>query len=263
MKIISTFRDYYDSAQAYGHDDSRIYERVTRETNFATNVWPYSDEVLQKLQAMPEAYCHTPGLILFCGEAWPVWRETLCDRDDYSASKLDRTRIFPQWERYYADLRDRPKGDSLGKSKAEALEAFFGPWSEVYLSMAAMGRGHREFGGIRLGEDVLIGERAPCALVLPHSGWWHQKSHPEISVISNPILRDLDFHRIRDPFSAYQAIEVFLGSQLAPADTAPHRVGSDEVIARQKGFDEMSFRTAAPGQKSLNRKANRARKRGR
>jgi hypothetical protein len=262
VKIVSPFRDYYDSIQAYGHDDSRLYVRETRQVTFATNVWPYADEIVQRMDSLPKAYCYAPGFLLFCGEAWPVWREKAAYADDTAVNALQRTRMFPQWQRYYSELRDRPKDVPIRKQREAAIAGFYGDWSEEYLSLAVMRGAHRDFSGIRLGEDVLIGERAPCALLLARSGWWHQSSPTEIFVISNPVLRDLDFHRIREPFSAYQSIETFLGSQLAPADTAPQRVGSDEVIARQKGFDEMSFRTAAPGRKSVNRKANRARKRG-
>lgn len=262
MKIVSPFRDYYDSIQAYGHDDSRIYVRETRQTTFATNVWPYADEIIQRIDSLPKAYCYAPGFLLFCGEAWPVWREKAAYANDASENALQRTRMFPQWERYYSELRYLPKEDPGRKQREAAITGFYGAWNEEFLSLAVMGGAHRDYGGIRLGEDVLIGERAPCALVLARRGWWHQSSPTEIFVISNPVLRDLDFHRIRDTFSAYQSIETFLGSQLALADTAPQRVGSDEIIAQQKGFDEMSFRTAAPGQKSVNRKANCARKRG-
>jgi hypothetical protein len=54
---------------------------------------------------------------------------------------------------------------------------------------------------------------------------------------------------------------MFLGSSLAIEPIAPDTVGDDELIAKSKGFDEKSFRTAAPGQKKLNRKRNREAKR--
>jgi hypothetical protein len=55
---------------------------------------------------------------------------------------------------------------------------------------------------------------------------------------------------------------MYLGSQLAVEDRAPSTVGDDKIIAQSKGFDEQSFRTAAPGTKKINRKANRERKKG-
>ena len=71
----------------------------------------------------------------------------------------------------------------------------------------------------------------------------------------------MGFMKTVEPFTAFQEIAMFIGSMLAPEDHAPRTVGGDRVIAEQKGFDKWSFRTMAPGQKKLNRKANKARKR--
>ncbi|MFM9873217.1 MAG: hypothetical protein ACKVQS_07100, partial [Fimbriimonadaceae bacterium] len=81
-----------------------------------------------------------------------------------------------------------------------------------------------------------------------------------LSIIINPRLANFGFQSILDPFTCFQEIAQYLGSELAQPDTAPLRKGSDEIIARAKGFDKQSFRTAAPGNKKLNRKTNRAKK---
>ena len=55
---------------------------------------------------------------------------------------------------------------------------------------------------------------------------------------------------------------MYLGNVLTKQDLMPMTTGGDRVLAQQKGFDDMSFRTLAPGTKKLNRAANRAKKRG-
>ena len=55
--------------------------------------------------------------------------------------------------------------------------------------------------------------------------------------------------------------EVRESGTLTKEDDAPNWVGSDSDISKQKGFDDLSFRTMAPGNKKVNRKRNKERKR--
>jgi hypothetical protein len=99
---------------------------------------------------------------------------------------------------------------------------------------------------------------APILLTYP-AGWQLRDKHV-VPILINPCLRNLKFQSLYDPFSCFQEISMFLANELAPPDIAPLRTGDDQTIARAKGFDDQSFRTAAPGIKKLNRKANRKRK---
>lgn len=70
----------------------------------------------------------------------------------------------------------------------------------------------------------------------------NMKAYSDTEVlIKNPILKELDFSKIVDPYTATQEIEMYLG-RLATNNTPPMPVGSDKVIAASKGFDEWSFR---------------------
>lgn len=80
-------------------------------------------------------------------------------------------------------------------------------------------------------------------------------------ILTNPPLRWVGLEKILDPYQAHQEIETYLGNVLTTPDDAPCTVGGDEVVARQKGFDQYSFRTQAPGHKKINRAMNKARKR--
>ena len=113
--------------------------------------------------------------------------------------------------------------------------------------------------GTQVGVTVHQDFKAPVLLV---SRRMTTGGMPKYAVLRNPCLKDLDFVRVMDPFTAYQEIAMFLGGVMAEQDKAPLRTGSDEVIAQQKGFDEWSFRTSSPGQKKTNRKVNRERKKG-
>ena len=99
----------------------------------------------------------------------------------------------------------------------------------------------------------------PVFLYVPFT---HTLKENDAIIIKNPNLKDLLFFQNVDSFTCYQELAMFVGGVLAEIDSAPQRAGSDEIIALSKGFDEMSFRTSAPGQKKINRKINRARKKG-
>jgi hypothetical protein len=61
------------------------------------------------------------------------------------------------------------------------------------------------------------------------------------TLIKNPILEKFCFHRLIDPYTAIQEIEMYIG-RIAINNTPPMPVGSDKVIAESKGFDKWSFR---------------------
>lgn len=56
----------------------------------------------------------------------------------------------------------------------------------------------------------------------------------------NPTLKEFDFYKIFDTYSAYQEISMFLGSLAFPEKPIP--VISDKDLAFAKGFDKHSFR---------------------
>ena len=67
----------------------------------------------------------------------------------------------------------------------------------------------------------------------------------------NPPLKDIGFHRIVDAFTAYQEIDMFLGNELAGQNDPLMPVGGDLIVRDSKGFDEWSFKTP-PGTKMRN-----------
>lgn len=207
---------------------------------------------------------HRPGWLLFCGRGWPVY---LPSRLKNSHGEQPFETGFALLEEIVRRFNKVPRDDVT----AHDAEAFFGDdedydennyYEDKPSTYQRLGSVDERLAGIEVGEDVLLGLRAPCALLIPIFDH-HPRDEPRrVDLIANPHLGDLGFPRVLDPYTCYQTIETFLGNQLAPPDLAPQRVGSDEILARQKGFDEASFRTSAPGTKKENRARNRARKHG-
>ncbi|MBS1709464.1 MAG: hypothetical protein JSS65_12190 [Armatimonadetes bacterium] len=75
-------------------------------------------------------------------------------------------------------------------------------------------------------------------------------------------LKAFGIQKVVTAFDAFVAIRNYLVNFLSPSGNSPTTVGDDKTIARQKGFDDQSFRQAAPGNKKVNRAANRLKKKG-
>lgn len=59
--------------------------------------------------------------------------------------------------------------------------------------------------------------------------------------ITNPILKNYEFYRVHDSFSAFQEIQMFIGGVLGRGEKEIKEV-EDKYKIRQHGFDDKSFR---------------------
>ena len=57
----------------------------------------------------------------------------------------------------------------------------------------------------------------------------------------NPCLRDYNFYKVVDPWTAYQEIQMFVGNNLVNDDNKQVKL-SDKTLQGKHGFGEMSFR---------------------
>jgi len=74
-------------------------------------------------------------------------------------------------------------------------------------------------------------------------------------IIINPNLRELNFHKFKDPFTTYQDISMFMGGVLS--NTGPKTINiKDKDMLFKKGFDNTSFKTISPGKKFNRRNKN-------
>lgn len=249
MRIISKFHDYYDSAMAYGLDPARLYSRVPEMRTVDLRFWPGSRAVLPfpfrgYWGKSSPARSLTVG---FCGRHFPVWVDSAwpLGAEEFSSHEKER-----RWRSQEEALGD-PNGYS-GRYFEEQRERERRAMIEHDVKVRQAPRDVRAFRALGCPIYVLAATGG-----FGYYGW----APKEVQVITNPRLANLGFERVLDPYSAFQAIATFLENELAMTEAGPDTVGGDEVVARSKGFDETSFRTAAPGQKKLNRKANRERKR--
>lgn len=241
MRIISPFKDYYDSALAYGMDPNLVYCRETT-SQLAPVAW---NEMLESFMLADtfRAYRNHDepnvklAMIGFCGLGYRAWFSTdLATADDRLGAPIA---LAMAKDLVYEDAR-RITNEAGYRTAANRLDRAF---AELLVP-------------VDLPVEWFIELAAPCFLVTLADPWGEVR-HP---IVVNPRLSALGFEEFVTPFKAFQEIAMFLGQQLAVEDMAPRTVGDDRDIAQSKGFDDQSFRTAAPGHKKENRKANRLRK---
>lgn len=241
MRIISDFKDYYDSGMGLDHEKDPLYLRKHEEDNILYSDLPESirqsancstidlsfglrtEIVLPPSPTQPyyDRQTFSPRFLLFCGKAYGFWSSTGTTTE----------------EMFQLILEDRQNKRRL---RTPSMDSYLLPF------------------GLPVAHDLHVRFNSPILLI---GGFQRMVFGYQARIHINPSLSRLRFYRFFDPFAAYQEIQTFIGSVLVQHDQAPQRVGSDEVIAAQKGFDpKYSFRTLPPGRKKENRKLNRARK---
>ena len=243
MRIISPFHDYYDTALSLGYDPTLIYQRRfetmdLRADSLDPRICEILDEERYDREFRPRLY-----VIGFCGRLYPVYLVPDFAPDiDSLTKKLPKSPVMT-----YDDLVD-----SFRKIYGKRRE---GSWerSQLFRSWKVLDRQ-----GVEISADTfrLIG--APIWLAIGiNSRWSHMRM---LRVFTNFRTFNLDFQKQFGATAAFQEVAMYLGSALAKLDESVRSVGSDEVIAQQKGFGPESFRSNAPSERKTRRKLNRERK---
>lgn len=249
MKLITNIRDYYDGAFQYSEDV--IYRRINEAKCLTRN----EDITISKSTSK----CHGGNIFIgFCGKIYPFY---MCEgnllffqfaKDIEVAQKLyeaNKDRRFGNWHtsedcHHLMASADLCQPHSHRPDKLQIVEddtIFFDHEvvsfvyyfdNEEYLGQYVSGKGTRILGTNHFHDY----DKQPIPRVIEHG-----RSVDRGVFIKNPILRDFDFQRNVDSYTAAQEIEMYLG-KLAINETPPMPVGSDEVIAASKGFDKWSFR---------------------
>lgn len=222
MRIISSFKDYYDGVQAHGQDGDLKYIRerkiIERERkikaiplshsryhdNTFENAWTYNFS----LKFCDHIY---RGLgIVLKGEGPKEFRVYNFDQIQ---KLLDEKKLEPNKfkSKYRMRFKWRP-GDDL-----EKLKKYFAEKQ-------------------RAEQYVLNETEMNCPAIL-----YTTLDYGRYQITFNPLLKGLDFQPIFDPYQAYQELYMFLANIAEPRKSIPHI--DDKTMVEIKGFDKrFSFR---------------------
>jgi hypothetical protein len=260
VRIISDFKDYYDSALSFGADPNLLYVRKQEQFEYEKRDSPFEerkarlprrlDEILRvPLElvaqlpheiAQPANRYHynwpdipiTVKLIGFCGFLFP-------------AIEIDG-KVFLSSEEVASGLPNAYlKQFNLDQEELERLLAmkhrrhrrWFGtPAALTHDEWATCAAG---IAGKRF-DDVFIQLGMPTFKV-EYVAENKRLSVDRIRCTLNPYLKAEHFQRIKGPAETFQEISMYLGNQLA-RQPDPISTVSDEIMRDEKGFDEWSFR---------------------
>ncbi len=209
MRLHSDFHDYYDHAVGYGIDEKVHYNRFTKPADI--NLRSELDRPIH-----PRS-----GILGFCGKLFPFIQLSRFDKkrdcdwedeydgkivEDYFAFSLDEYREKDEaWDEY---------SDDIGYSDDIRLKQFFVDW--------------------RSDNDKLFVE-LKCPV------WLMRFYERSPNGLLNPVLKELGFDRIKDAFSIFQEISMFLANILVEQKTVDSV--DDKHRIQQHGFDlKESFR---------------------
>ncbi len=217
MRIISDFRDYYDSVQIYGQDKNRLYHRKTQKFTVSYDtlkipLFKYIDR------------CHESVIVGFAGNIYPY-----CYISPYpyveGPQKSQQFTIYDTWKSICEEM------EVLKKKNGRQFYAF----SFIDKKFD----NEDSFNSIKSNKTLLeffTKYDAPIfsAKLDVYNKNWILKT--------NPCLSRLGFVKIKDPHSAFQELDQFIGTTLVKEQQGVIPTGDDVVLAKSKGFDKYSFR---------------------
>ena len=229
MRIISKFHDYYDAVMKSGQDRSLLYLRKKEEIELKDvkkegrlPEFPHLRAAGQYAGYGFNSVRATAYLIGFCGKIYPVVYLTT---GHYDGSKLIETYCYKieEVDEFIAtNYKKREVDGYQGKDRWNRdwpygkrriyFQEFFdevkdkqGKYTEFFLKWAV-----------------------PIFILT------------ENKLILNGSLKDYEFFRLFNPYSAFQELQMYLGGLANPEKPIPHV--SDKDLLEGKGFNKWSFR---------------------
>ena len=184
MRLHTDFHDYYDNAVGYGIDNKVHYNRFTKEVEI-------------KIKSRFDFPSHNnAGLLGFCGKIYPFIElkkfdqkyDDEIDWDDYKIAELYYAYSFDEYKRKESDWADY--SDDFGYYdhwKETRLKQFFIDW---------------EFQS----DDIFLEYKVPI--------WTLKLYRNQSTGIINPKLKNYGFDRIKDSFTTFQEISMYLSNIL-------------------------------------------------
>ena len=238
MKIISNFKDYYDGVAHNDYEKDQykyIRERIPILRYFKSG--PYSRAI--KNIAAPFSgfrYIYRDGgsvdpsfhLLGYCGKLYPYLALHYSNhRALYPLLQgTGKERFyFYSFEEFQELIEKIGKPASKYFDSHNSLKKYVNSWNEVCKRAEST-----DIQGMFLEFGVPLFEIS-------------NPDRNDAVLTLNPVLSDLGFQKIKDPYTAYQDIDTFVSNDLVRIDN-PADNFSDELKIHAHGFDKKSFRKA-------------------
>lgn len=253
MKIISKYSDYYDSAMGQGIDTSLIYKREgALDAPIESYIcWSSAALCSQEFTKMSRYFGRILNPEYFAG-SW--WSGTAKNKNLHNYARALAAGIRETIaSKYLVEFSDVNIIGFCGKIYITYELRISTANSDKHWDITVANKENKYFNMMpkKQQDRVVVGEvndifRGNVDDIFLHFGcpiFWIRpiNYHNRISLIRNPILKDLGFPAILDPYTAFQEISMYMGSVFAKSEPSMEDI-SDESMTEAKGFDKWSFR---------------------
>ncbi len=235
MRIISSFRDFYDGVQKEGQDLNLLYIRnssqIIFDNKFKQGRWGHWQDgyPFARIERWGSGNHLTSRdyTIGFCGKLYPAVKLSISKYKNYAWEETDIkicyslssvvdyiVQRFPNKE-VNLFMTKRYNSTWTGLS-IETFKSFF-KWFDSNNAKH---------------ESLFVDNKAPVFV-------GKVENHERV-INFNCDLQPYEFYRVKDPYTAFQDISMWLSNQANPHKPIP--AVSDKDLASAKGFDKWSFR---------------------
>lgn len=244
MRILSDFHDYYDAVQATGQDQTLVYFRKPEEVRIREYPFPIlkydfprDDDLRYYSSEYAREYARNGSklqqhIVGFCGKIYPVITLTQVAADKtvicHNLEEVDRfvegnyrTKTVEEY-RTGLTRQERRWGWRSSKLRRGVFEEHFSACAAKQESFA----------------EMFVEKRCPVFVgAIDEQRHWRRSG----TIVYNGSLKELEFFRLFDTYTAFQEIAMYLGGLAVPLKEIPEV--PDKIMVGVKGFDRWSFRT--------------------
>lgn len=239
MRIISDYHDYYDGVAGQGIDKSRTFIRKSDDALDLADR-KYDSAMLEGIDfAWKTKTLLTPFIVYFAGKTYPGIKVESEDKvsfcytkEEFEIFKADKNLDYYFKKDRWSHFAIRRIGELLG-SKYN-YKGFFDYWVKQDNQLVK-----------ELCEDMIEMKESIVVMTglkflsLGNSSFKDRK--PGLYFIYAPRLKDIEFQRVLDPYTAFQELDMYIGGILP--DIKPVEDIADKYKIQQHGFDnKWSFR---------------------
>lgn len=213
MMLISNFHDYYDTALGFGVDKDCVYNRSQKQLNLSRKEDKEIDNSWFEKSNNKYKFNFYEFIIGFCGEIYPMI--IVEKRSNFgNLCEVDYLYSFQEYSDYIKN--NEIKFKYFWFRRLSNPNEYFNKENWKFL------------------KELFRKYHVPCFLI-------KYRFYKEERLILNPKLKDYRFMKIKDPYTAFQEIHMYLSGVLGNKEKETTSI-SDKDKIKQKGFDKWSFR---------------------
>lgn len=240
MIIRSNFHDYYDVVQREGQDYDLIYFRFPKELE--AEKCPVQSRLIgdydEKWRRNDGPQCQS-YIVGFCGKIYPILKMEVLSAEPVFCINIEDIDAFA--DKYLDKHAIKKYYKGVAKHRWQRNFSHYQPTRNYYIKyFEEIAEEQNRY------QSLFFEDRCPTFVCTtdtrmynPPNGGGAYRSKIRILTWNAP-LKDIEFYRIIDPYTAFQEINMFLSGLASPEKVIPEI--DDKTMRDIKGFDKWSFR---------------------